>query len=124
MLHLFVIRPGIIDVYVSTEILQLSDHIYNFTVSDIRTILFKGNSQHKHVCTFNGCAFMNHHLDHLVRYVCAHAIINSSTGQNHLWMIAYFLCFEGKVIWIYADTVSTYKPWSEWHEIPFRSCSL
>jgi hypothetical protein len=60
----------------------------------------------------------DHQLDHALRHVATHAVVDAAPGQDHLRVVADLLRLVGQVVRIHADAVAADQARPERQEVP------
>ena len=60
-----------------------------------------------------------HQLNDTAGYMQSHAVVDASSGEDDLRIVAYFLRLMSEVVRIYTNAMPTYEAGFERKEIPF-----
>ena len=92
---------------------ELTDNIDNLRVAHIGTIFLECEAEHQNSRITRLNVLVQHELDHTIRDIQRHIVIDLAARQNHLRVIPQSLRFERQVVGIDADTMAANKTGSE-----------
>ena len=124
MLHNLIACPWIINIYITTEVLQLLHNVHYFCVAAVWAVLLEGYTQYKYIGVVDLVILLNHQFQYLVCDKLSDRVVHRTTRQNHLWVITQWFRFVCQIVWIHRDTVSTHQTWTILQEVPFATCGF
>ena len=90
--------PGIVDVGLGAEALQLAHQVDYAGVAQVGTVFLEGEVEHPHARAGDGMALVDHPLDHLGRDVPAHGVVDARAGEQDVRIVADRLCLLDQVV--------------------------
>eukprot|EP01022_Parablepharisma_sp_SALTPOND_P004211 TRINITY_DN118_c1_g1_i1.p1 TRINITY_DN118_c1_g1~~TRINITY_DN118_c1_g1_i1.p1 ORF type:complete len:1598 (-),score=548.50 TRINITY_DN118_c1_g1_i1:18136-22929(-) len=114
----------IVDVDFHTIGLQFGHDVDHLGVAQVGAVFLEGQAQHVDLGTLDVETGGNHGLDRLLGHELGHAVVDATTGQDHLRVVAQHLGLVGQVVRVHADAVATDQARTEGQEVPLGTGGL
>lgn len=112
------VDPGIVDLDPGAKGFQFLNDVDYPGVAQVRTVLFEGQAKDEDTAVSDMDTAFEHQLDCLRGDVASHIVVEPSSGENHLRVIADLLGLVGEIVGINADAVSANETRAEGEEVP------
>ena len=114
----FYVYPGVGGVYFCVHAFELCDYPKYLAVAGVGAVFLEGDTHDQDIGTHHRQAFFGHRTYQLIRNVIGHAVVQTSSGQDHFGVVTGLGGAVGQVVRVYADAMATDKAGAETQEIP------
>ena len=118
------VDPRVINIHPDAVLPQGVDDVHHPGVAQVGAVLLEGQAQDQDPAVTDADAALEHELDHRLRDMGAHAVVDAPAGEDHLGVMADGDGLVGEVIGVDADAVPADQPGAEGQEVPFAAGGL
>ena len=118
------IDPGVINIDADAVLPQGVDDVHYLGVAQVGAVFLKGQAQDQDAAVTDADAALEHELDHGLRHMGAHAVVDAPAGEDDLGVMADGDGLVGEVVGVDADAVAADQARAEGQEVPFAAGGL
>ena len=121
VLGLGAIDPWVVHIDADAVFAQGVDDVHHPGVAQVRAVFLEGQAEDEDAAVADADAALQHELDHRLRDVGAHAVVDAPAGEDDLGVVANGDGLVGEIVGVDADAVTADQAGAEGQEVPFAA---